>query len=283
MAFDVTMNTGDKKTALSPSVLVVSTVPQCGKTVVISGLVRAFYANKKRVLGVKPLELDNEKHEEVTMVGLGLLGDLEGVLADRFEYCPDQELIDYRTGQVNGMSSLCLPHPLSMTKNHWHLLTETCQQLPYPSFIEGVGAVASPWGCVNGEWVNALTMAKLYGYSVLMVTPKSTQLMAQLLPALTYCQTEGVDVVGWVAVESSPLSVDDVSLWNEYSLAVYQQSTVPHLGTVPWISHPIPVGEPLGRVIEEAIDVLPLHYILNDGVGWHARGGVAVAETEERI
>lgn len=261
--------------ALSPAVLVLSTVPHCGKTTLVSGLVRAFYANKKRILGVKPYEL--ETHRPVARYGgFSELGVGPSASPN------DQAEMDYRTGQANGMAPLHLQNALALTKSHWHLLRDTCQQLPYPALIEGPGSLAVPWGCIDGEWKTALDMSRDLNFPVLLITPKSIDVMAHLLPAVALCRDRGVELVGWASVEVKPMNADEALLWQELSLAVYPEIQIPHLGTVPWMNTPLPVGEILGRVIEDAIDLLPLQYVLDDGVGWHARGNVQVTDIEGR-
>lgn len=280
-------NDPDDKT-LSPSVMVLSTVQSAGKTTLISGLVRAFFANKKRILGVKPYELGTHRpmsglgHFSEIGLGLGLPNSSTQSVRTASAASSDQEEMDYRTGQANGMSPLVLPNAAALTKSQWHLLLDTCQQLPYPSLIEGPGILSTPWGCVDDVWKTALDVAGDLNYPVLLVTPKSVQVMDHVLPAVALCRDRGVDVLGWASVETRPMNADDTLLWQALSVALYPETQIPHLGTVPWMNTPLPVGDMLGRVIEDAIDLLPLQYVLDDGVGWHARGNVQMTEIEGR-
>lgn len=223
----------------SKGLIIAGTTPCCGKTTFTTGLALSLAEVGVKVLAVKPLSFSADP-DDVT----------------------DQQFMDRITGQMSGMTSITVPSPLAVTSKHWGKILEMCRQAPYPVLFELPGTEASPLQLAGDSLKDIVDLHRELGYPVLLVNARDRHCIARVRPALTYLESAGVPVVGWVGVG---VSEQGAKGWDEQVYWLSHAYDVPFLGTLsfsPSISVERVQQGNLGNLTGAGIDLLPIHQAL---------------------
>lgn len=217
--------------------LIVGTAPQCGKTIVASGLAVALNDAGLRTEVFKPLTFK----------------PLQRLRPDM-----DQAFYNKLLGQMESFQTLPFESAHQMTPVFWKKFLQTCRQVQYPVLIELPNNAAAPLMFHQGTVMDAADAARILNLPVIVATRKHGALLGELLPTLCYLQKKGIAVIGWAASEC--LSVYTPH-WDEEVFYITQTYEYPYLGCIdysPAIS--VELQRP-GNILyqaQEGLDLLPV-------------------------
>lgn len=234
-------------------IIVAGASPGCGKTLLITGMMRAFEDMGMPLQAIKPLTFDT------TMTG-GMN--------------PTQENRDQHWfNQLNGMrvirGSQCFPDAEALDGNRWQQVVTCMNQAVYPSLIEAEGSVASPWRTQMNKIYEVADMAismgetALYPVPIILCVSNQPDWYSQALPSMAYLKDRGANILGWVGMEKAQASEGFKTNQLKYSeeVIISQRMGIPHLGTIPYLAPSLFKGDMismLGKLVEERIDLLPI-------------------------
>lgn len=234
-------------------ILIVGTMPQCGKTLVTAGIAGALAEMGFPVHALKPMtftrsEIPKPQHDQVFLN-----------LMTRVLHPP--EIIQVDT-----------PEGLSVML--WNRMIEQMRNMPYPVLLEAPGSVASPLRYQQDDHhsltvIDIVDLSRLLEMPIVLVTPQTPELIAQLAPALAYLWNRSAEVLGWIAVATDatqPESDYSIGHWDKQCQLINREYQTPHLGTVPYspsISIPRLQQGNLIRACESSLDLFPIQQTLN--------------------
>lgn len=234
-------------------IIVAGASPGCGKTLLITGIMRAFEEMGLLLQAVKPLTFD------ATMTG-GL---------NQAQENRDQHWFN----QLNGMRAIhgsqCFPDAEAVDGHRWQQVVTCMNQAVYPSIIEAEGAVASPWRIQMNKIYEVADMAismgetALYPVPIILCVSNEPDWYTQALPAMAYLKERGANILGWVGMEKQPVSEGFKTNQLKYSeeVVISQRMGIPHLGTIPYLAPSLFKGDMigmLGKLVQERLDLLPI-------------------------
>jgi hypothetical protein len=117
----------------------------------------------------------------------------------------------------------------------------------------------------QGLGYSAIGLAHALGWPLLIVTPKSPAVVANVWPTLQWLKTLPVSLAGWVAVEQTPLDLAANTTWDAMTAWLHCESPAPFLGCLshaPQLSIPMGYTGDLVQRIEDGLDLLPLQLAL---------------------
>ncbi|MBY0403705.1 MAG: hypothetical protein K2X66_07380 [Cyanobacteria bacterium] len=253
--------------------MVTSTVRGAGKTCLIAGLASSLIQQGFTVQAIKPLEVDALNTHRPNYQTLQSA-------SHRFW---DQDFLNKATRAMQQIDPIQVDIPQQITPILWSRVIDICRRTAFPTFIEAPGSIASSFRRLeNGRHWGALTWANQLGIPLLLVTPKTTNLITDTAPALAYLLHQlsqqigeptpqllgspflSSKCIGWVAVESSPPTTP-LPYFDEECLFLSQEYRIPFLGTLPFSSR-ISVQENqagnLAELVGAEIDLLPVQQAL---------------------
>jgi dethiobiotin synthetase len=221
--------------------ILTGTVARCGKTVALAGISAVLHQEGFQVQAMKPIEF----LPATSMMKGREQAFLQKVLPSRY-------------------GSECLGFESAHEVNHvyWNRLIDNCRKSPYPALIETPNTAAAPLGFIRQNALDSTAMAQELGIPILIVTPKSPQLIGQLIPTLTYLRAKNTIIAGWLGVETSP---NETPYWDEEVLYITHEYQVAYLGTIPHSPSISVEGLQQGNLIkitETNLDLLPLLHTL---------------------
>jgi dethiobiotin synthetase len=226
--------------------LILGTGPRCGKTVLCGGLAAALNQSGLAVQAAKPLMFSAPDTLQPVADDPRFLA-----LATRAYTVPEAQVVA-GPHQVNNMI--------------WTRLVETCRRMPLPTLVESPGAtLTSPLKFDGADWLDGLALARQIQAPILLVTRKSPDLIGETAPALALLQQaadQGLEVVGWVGVETLPVVAPH---WESEAWMLAQRYRLPYLGVMPYssgISVEALRTDPVLPLAEEALDLLPIQHAL---------------------
>lgn len=224
-------------------IVVTGTHAQCGKTVACSGLTAVLWQLGFKVQPVKPF----------------VFAEIETVCTNRDgDYF--KQVMPY---ELPCMSTVIHQTPWQLSEKEWQLLIRQCKNNAYPFLLETPGSLASGIQYTQSVMKDATDLAAQLEVPLLLVTTKTADLPARLIPALSYCQQKSVSLAGWIAVETEPCLPP---YWDEELAYLRYHHNIPFLGTIeysPSISVPILQQGNIVRQTEMGVDLLPLQQSLN--------------------
>ena len=150
-------------------------------------------------------------------------------------------------------------------------------QQPYPVIVDTPSTAALPWslsapldnplgqGLGQGLGYSAIGLALALGWPLLIVTPKSPAVVANVWPTLQWLKTLPISLAGWVAVEQTPLTLPEATTWDAMVAWLHCESPAPFLGCLshaPQVSIPMGYTGDLAERIETDLDLLPIQLSL---------------------
>lgn len=154
------------------------------------------------------------------------------------------------------------PHTASATD--WQRLVETCKKRIYPYILEAPGSVASPIRFVQDEVLDSIDLAKALNIPLLVVMAKQPDPIALLAPIFAYLWHRDAEVVGWMAVETTPTK--PIPNWDTEILYMGHHYRIPYLGEItysPSISVEALQQGNLIRITETGVDLFPIQQALD--------------------
>ncbi|MEB3285928.1 MAG: hypothetical protein VKJ04_00340 [Vampirovibrionales bacterium] len=235
---------------MAPGIMLVNAVPKAGKTVAVAALAGCLKESGFQVQAVKPV-------------------DIYGALQAPPDYNHDQRFIDSVLNPMQSFETVVLPTPSEFNPLLWKRLIEQLSNAPYPLLLESVSTVASafryptetPHGSAHAV-IDAVDLARLLNLKIILVTPKSHHLYADLAPAIAYLAQRHERALAWIAVGNTPESdLIDPMEWEQASLMIAHDYQLPCFGEIAY-SASISVENlqqgNLLRQTENGIDFLPL-------------------------
>jgi dethiobiotin synthetase len=222
-------------------VLIVGTQPKCGKTVITAGLAAAMIEGGFQVQAIKPLEF---------LPGISLMRG------------HDQIYLDKITRAMQHTDTIHAASCHDVSNIDWNRVTDVSRKTAFPVLLECPGTVAAPLRFTGDLVLDVVDFAKALGISILLVTPKSDQLVGQMAAALAYLNERQADIMGWVGVETSTTKAP---YWETESLYLSHQYRLHCLGVLPYSPSISVEGLQQGNLIrltEMSIDLLPLQQAL---------------------
>jgi dethiobiotin synthetase len=221
--------------------LVAGTHPKCGKTVFTAGFCAALTQAGMKVQPMKPLTFQ----QEVALFPKS-----------------DQAFFDVACKTLQSIDPLMADSPYDLPTMAWHRVIEMCRKSVLPAIIESPGAVSTPLRYDGTSYLMAADWAKVLGIPMVIVTEKHPNLLTQALPIFSLLQTQSAPILGWVAVETTPIPTPH---WAQEELYLSHTYRWPCLGTIPY-NNAVSVENlqpgPLVHLIDTAIDLLPLQQVL---------------------
>jgi dethiobiotin synthetase len=224
--------------------IITSTAPRSGKSVVTAGLASALLQEGMKVQAIKPLEFRSPMAIRQSM---------------------DQPFFDKATRALQTFTPIEVESAYDISNLTWARVIEATRKTVFPALIETPGTIASPIRHESGNMIDAIDLAHLLGVPILIVTPKTPNLIEQAAPALAYLQLrQGTSPlgIGWIGVETKPTQAPH---WESESFYLSQQYRIPCLGTLPYSPHLSVESMQIGDLTEltaMAIDLLPLQHAL---------------------
>jgi dethiobiotin synthetase len=249
--------------------MVTSTVRGAGKTCLIAGLASSLIQQGFTVQAIKPLEVEALNTHRP---------DYQTLQHSSNTSC-DQDFLNKATRAMQQIDPIWVDIPQQITPLLWSRVIDICRRTAFPTLIEAPGIIASSFRSLeNGRHWGAMTWANQLGIPLLLVTPKTTNLIADTAPALAYLlyqlsqQLGGASspqflnskCIGWVAVESTPPTTP-LPYFDEECLFLSQEYRIPFLGTLPFsprISVPENQAGNLAELVGAEIDLLPVQQAL---------------------
>ncbi len=228
---------------LTDGLIVASTHPGSGKTVMTAGLAGAIAEAGLRVQAIKPLEFTRGTRKRQ----------------------PDQEFMNRLLKPMQLTEIITAPTACEVTPVEWSRILHICRSLAYPVLIEMPGAVATPLSVCGGQVRDVTDLALDLNVPVLLVTPKSGHLIENITPVLAYLQSREVEITGWVAVETRALEKSLFPRWDEEVFYITHRFSVPYLGELaysPSINVELAYQGNLVHQAETGIDLLPVQMAL---------------------
>lgn len=232
------------RTSPIEGLMIVSTTPRCGKTVITAGIASALLQEGLQVQAIKPLDF---RPPMVIRQSL------------------DQPFLNKATRTLQQIDPIEVESPYDLSNMNWARVVETARKMVFPALIEPPGTIGAALRHEGGSVIDAIELAKLLGIPVLIVTPKSPTLLEQAAPAFAYLQQRQGDIplgIGWVGVESKPTQAP---YWDNEAFYLSGQYRLPCLGTLPYSPHISVESMQIGDLTEltaMAIDLLPLQQAL---------------------
>lgn len=222
-------------------VIVTGTHPKCGKTTAAAGISGALAQLGFRTQAIKPLHF--------------------------------QAKMSIHRGHETHFFNKILPpieaaDPIFSESAHhvsnvdWHRALDICQRRVYSYILETPGSLASPVRFVQDEMLDAIDLAKTLNNPLLLVTTKQPDIMGILAPAFAYAWKHNANLLGWIAVETTPVNIPD---WDTTLLYLNQHYQIPYLGEIaysPSISVETLQQGNLIRTTELGVDLLPIQQTL---------------------
>jgi dethiobiotin synthetase len=240
-----------------PGLLVAGTHARCGKTAFCAGLVGALFELGFRLQALKPLAFLPEKvlyptYEQDFFNRLSLE---QG--SDRFRN-PQQ------------LDAWATPSAHTVSNADWRRLIHIAQRRVDPYVLEAPGGIGMP--ILNSDQsLDVIDLARALQAPIILVTSKSSDVLSVVPTALAYAALREAPLLGWLAVETEPMSASALDRWQEDVFYLRRQFQAPYLGELPYSpSISVEAGRQgnLYRLTESSLDLLPIQQTLNLSVPW---------------
>jgi dethiobiotin synthetase len=238
----------------APRGLIVTGVQaRCGKTVVCAGLAGVMRELGFLVQAIKPM---------VFLSPTDIRKGYEQAYFDRITSFPNEP------GSRQNVEVFSTHSPHTAGTAEWKHLVSLCHKRGTPYVLETPGNLATPIRASYEETLDVKDLADALALPVLLVAQKQADILSVLPPVLAYAAYRGIPLIGWVAVETSPVKPASFSFdtWQEDLLYLSRCSNIPYLGEIPF-SPSISVETfhqgNLFRLTEMGLDLFPIQQALD--------------------
>jgi dethiobiotin synthetase len=232
--------------------IVTGTQARCGKTVLCAGLIGVLNELGFRLQAIKPLSYESGAFFRQT-------GEQD--YFDRLY----RELPASRLPGIQPMERWTVPSPFGFGQNEWRRLLDIGRRRIDPYILETPGSISTPIRTIE-EVMDTIDLARTLSLPMLLTTRKHPDMLSVLPTALAYAALRDAPLMGWIAVETEPLSVSDIDTWPQNVEYILRQFGVPYLGEVaysPSISVETLRQGNLYRLTEAGLDLLPIQQALD--------------------